>query len=126
MVCSHNHKDHLNLETLLPMWQANPKVRFIVPEPERECLTAGGIAPEAVIGAKAGEAVSYTHLGRKANGYILKLFPGMRNGWSRRRQRCPLRKESLSRTRFVVWQLRMEKTAARHSLRRSDIGRTDR
>lgn len=57
VVCSHNHKDHLNLETLLPLWQANPMVRFIVPEPEKGCLTAGGIASEAVIGAKAGEEI---------------------------------------------------------------------
>lgn len=57
VVCSHNHKDHLNMETLLPTWQANPQVRFIVPEPEKECLIAGGIAPEAVIGAKAGEEI---------------------------------------------------------------------
>lgn len=71
VVCSHNHKDHLNLETLLPMWQANPKVRFIVPEPERECLTAGGIAPEAVIGAKAGEEIGLEKQGAELPGRVL-------------------------------------------------------
>lgn len=61
VVCSHNHRDHMNIETLLPLWQANPRLRVIVPEPEREYLIVGGIAPEAVIGAKAGEELQISH-----------------------------------------------------------------
>lgn len=65
VVCSHNHRDHLNMETLLPLWKANPLVRFIVPEPEKECLISGGISSEAVIGAKAGEEIILEKKGSK-------------------------------------------------------------
>ncbi|PNV60220.1 MBL fold metallo-hydrolase [Clostridium sp. chh4-2] len=57
VICSHNHADHINLKTLLPLQQANPSLQFIVPAPEKEVLTDGGIRPEAVIGAKAGEVI---------------------------------------------------------------------
>ncbi len=32
---SHNHTDHLDAETLLPLFAANPTVRFIIPEANR-------------------------------------------------------------------------------------------
>lgn len=51
VVCSHNHADHLNLETLLPLYQANPTARFIVPAPEVSSLTGCGIPDSSVIGA---------------------------------------------------------------------------
>jgi L-ascorbate metabolism protein UlaG (beta-lactamase superfamily) len=57
VVCTHNHKDHMNVETLVPLWKAIPQVQIIVPEPERESLIAAGIAPESVTGAKAGEEI---------------------------------------------------------------------
>jgi L-ascorbate metabolism protein UlaG (beta-lactamase superfamily) len=55
--CTHDHSDHLNLETLVPLAKANPAVRFIVPEPHRRLLIEGGIAAERVIGAGEGEAL---------------------------------------------------------------------
>lgn len=51
VVCSHNHADHMNLETLLPLHKVNPKAKFIVPAPETHVLTEGGILPGSVIGA---------------------------------------------------------------------------
>jgi L-ascorbate metabolism protein UlaG (beta-lactamase superfamily) len=55
--CTHNHSDHLNLKTLVPLAKANPGVRFIVPKPHRRILIEGGIAEERVIGAGEGETL---------------------------------------------------------------------
>ncbi|MDR1105816.1 MAG: MBL fold metallo-hydrolase [Treponema sp.] len=52
--CTHKHRDHLNMETLLPAAQANPRARFIVPSPHRGVLTAGGIPAGSVTGAREG------------------------------------------------------------------------
>ena len=60
VICSHNHADHLNLKTLLPLSQANPKAKFIVPAPETTVLIEGGMSKEAIIGAKQKEAVNLT------------------------------------------------------------------
>jgi len=57
-VCTHNHIDHLNLQTLLPQARANPQTRFIVPFPSRAVLTEAGIEERRVIGAKEGETIS--------------------------------------------------------------------
>lgn len=64
-VCSHNHKDHMNTETLKPLWKANPKMKIIVPEPERESLIGAGIGEEGVIGARAGEEMVLKAGGRE-------------------------------------------------------------
>ena len=32
---SHNHTDHLDAETLIPLWRANPKLKMIIPEANR-------------------------------------------------------------------------------------------
>jgi L-ascorbate metabolism protein UlaG (beta-lactamase superfamily) len=56
-ICTHNHGDHLNLDTLLPQARANPHTRFVVPVPWRNILTDAGIGEERVTGAREGEAV---------------------------------------------------------------------
>ncbi|MDR2343976.1 MAG: MBL fold metallo-hydrolase [Spirochaetaceae bacterium] len=56
-VCSHNHADHLNLQTLLPQARTNPKTRFIVPRPFTGLLTDAGIDRVRVVGAQAGLAL---------------------------------------------------------------------
>lgn len=57
VVCSHNHADHMNLETLIPLHKANPKAKFIVPVPETHILTEGGIMPGCVIGGRNMEVI---------------------------------------------------------------------
>lgn len=52
IICSHNHADHLNLETLIPLYHANPSAKFIVPAPEVHLLTGAGIPEKQVIAAK--------------------------------------------------------------------------
>jgi L-ascorbate metabolism protein UlaG (beta-lactamase superfamily) len=55
VLCTHNHIDHLNLDTLLPLAQTNPQTRFVVPAPCKRLLTESGIAEERVAAARAGE-----------------------------------------------------------------------
>jgi L-ascorbate metabolism protein UlaG (beta-lactamase superfamily) len=57
ILCTHNHTDHLNLKSLLPMAQANPKTRFIVPHPWRQLLIDAGIEGKRVLGAREGEGI---------------------------------------------------------------------
>jgi L-ascorbate metabolism protein UlaG (beta-lactamase superfamily) len=56
-LCTHNHLDHLSLDTLVPLAKANPLAQFVVPLPHREILTGAGIAGERVLGAGTGEAL---------------------------------------------------------------------
>jgi L-ascorbate metabolism protein UlaG (beta-lactamase superfamily) len=53
-ICSHNHADHLNLATLLPQAQGNPRTRFIVPRPFTSLLIDAGIEKGRVTGAQSG------------------------------------------------------------------------
>jgi len=55
VLCTHNHIDHLNLETLLPMSHSNPQTQFVVPAPCKNALINAGIANNRVIEAKVGE-----------------------------------------------------------------------
>lgn len=48
---SHNHTDHLDADTLLPLLAANPAVQLVVPEANREfVVTRLGCAPDFPIG----------------------------------------------------------------------------
>lgn len=76
VVCSHNHADHLNLETLLPLYRANPGIKFIVPAPEQGVLTGAGIPAGSVVGAKAhqpltlGDGVTLTPIPAAHEAYV--------------------------------------------------------
>jgi L-ascorbate metabolism protein UlaG (beta-lactamase superfamily) len=56
-VCTHDHADHLSLETLLPQARRNPRTRFIVPRPLTGILTGAGIDGSRVSGARAGDVL---------------------------------------------------------------------
>ena len=58
VICSHNHADHLNMETLLPLAKAAPEARFVVPAPCKSQLTAAGIDDSRILPAKAGEPLN--------------------------------------------------------------------
>jgi len=53
VLCSHNHGDHLNMQSLLPMYGASDNSFFIVPEPSKNVLLEGGMAEKRIIPAKA-------------------------------------------------------------------------
>jgi L-ascorbate metabolism protein UlaG (beta-lactamase superfamily) len=58
VLCTHNHADHLNLETLVPLAEANAKARFVVPRPWRQLLSGAGIGEDRILGAKDGEELN--------------------------------------------------------------------
>ena len=53
---SHNHTDHLDADTLLPMMRANPKMQLVIPEANRNFVVERlGCAPDFPIGLNDGE-----------------------------------------------------------------------
>src|SRR5579859_3977994 len=57
VLCTHEHVDHFDPQTLPGMAQASPHARFIVPLPIVEQATALGISAERVLGVQPGEVV---------------------------------------------------------------------
>lgn len=56
---SHNHTDHLDRETLLPLLKANPKLELVIPEANREFVVNRlEIIAELPRGLDAGQSVS--------------------------------------------------------------------
>jgi L-ascorbate metabolism protein UlaG (beta-lactamase superfamily) len=55
VLCTHNHSDHLNLETLAPLARANPRARFVVPRPWTRVLRDAGIDGGRILGAAEAE-----------------------------------------------------------------------
>ena len=56
---SHNHTDHLDAETLNPLRQANPGMKFIIPGGEsRVCGGAAGLRSRWPIGMNDGESIT--------------------------------------------------------------------
>ena len=56
---SHNHTDHLDRETLVPLMKVNPKIEFIIPEANREFVVDRmGIMADVPRGLNAGQHVS--------------------------------------------------------------------
>ena len=60
VLCTHEHVDHFDPQTLPGLAQASPNASFVVPLPVVEQTQALGIAPERVLGVQPGEVV---HLG---------------------------------------------------------------
>jgi L-ascorbate metabolism protein UlaG (beta-lactamase superfamily) len=56
---SHNHTDHLDGDTLVPLMRANPEVQVVVPEANRD-FAAGrlGVDPARLIGLDDGNALA--------------------------------------------------------------------
>jgi L-ascorbate metabolism protein UlaG (beta-lactamase superfamily) len=70
---SHNHTDHLDAETLLPLIQANPGIDFIIPEANREFVVSRlGVPTEYPKGMNAGETLS-------VKGFIFHALPAAHN-----------------------------------------------
>jgi L-ascorbate 6-phosphate lactonase len=60
VLCTHEHIDHFDPQTLAGLAQASPRALFVVPLPIVEQARALGIRPERVLGTQPGEVV---HLG---------------------------------------------------------------
>jgi len=57
VTCSHEHYDHLDLDSLPNIARASPRARFILPRPLVPLLVGAGVAADRVIGAVSGDAV---------------------------------------------------------------------
>jgi L-ascorbate metabolism protein UlaG (beta-lactamase superfamily) len=56
---SHNHTDHLDAETLVPLMRVNPKLEVVIPEANREFVANRlGIVADLPIGLDAGHHVT--------------------------------------------------------------------
>ncbi len=55
ILCSHEHIDHFDAESLPALAAASPEARVVVPTPLVERVTALGILPDRVIGAQPDE-----------------------------------------------------------------------
>ena len=56
---SHNHTDHLDAETLLPLFDANPNARLVIPRANRGfVLERLGAVEDRLIGIDAGEEIA--------------------------------------------------------------------
>ena len=74
-ISTHNHGDHLNLETILPQAGANPKTHFIVPMPWRSVLIGAGIKEDRVTGAQEGKSLVLRDANCGALHDCISLFP---------------------------------------------------
>lgn len=55
--CSHDHKDHLQPETVAPMAQAKPNLKIVVPAPSVEKALSAGVPEGQVIAACAEQPI---------------------------------------------------------------------
>ncbi len=59
---SHNHTDHLDAETLIPVLKNNPQITFIIPEANREFVAERVHCPlDFPVGLNDGESVTIGH-----------------------------------------------------------------
>ena len=57
ILCTHEHVDHFDPETLPDLLQASPNARLVVPRPLTERVHALGIPAERIVGTQPGEVV---------------------------------------------------------------------
>ena len=70
---SHNHTDHLDAETLLPLFANNPTAQFVIPEANRAFVADRlKTAPEWPIGLNSGES-------RTVSGVVVHGVPAAHN-----------------------------------------------
>lgn len=62
-LCTHNHMDHLNAQTVRGMAEAGAKTKFIVPAPHVKVLLDLGIPEERILPAEAWKEISFQGTG---------------------------------------------------------------
>jgi len=56
---SHNHTDHLDADTLLPLWLSNPRLRLVAAEANRDFVTQRLDCPrDCIMGLDAGQSAN--------------------------------------------------------------------
>lgn len=59
VLCTHGHRDHYDKKTILGLYQANPKIRIVVPEGIVQTLIEDGIPNENIVGLNDGEHAAF-------------------------------------------------------------------
>ena len=59
VLCTHDHFDHADPETLRILASACPNARFIAPKPIKDTILSYGIQPDRMIGAVADEVLEF-------------------------------------------------------------------
>ena len=85
---SHNHTDHLDAETLCPLLRANPGLKIVAPEANRQFVAGRlGIDPMLPLGVRDGESIkvgefklsavpaAHEELGPEYLGYVVQFGP---------------------------------------------------
>ncbi|HUX11328.1 MAG TPA: MBL fold metallo-hydrolase [Terriglobia bacterium] len=85
---SHNHTDHLDAETLRPLLRANPGLKIVAPEANRQFVAGRlGIDPMLPLGVRDGESIkvgefklsavpaAHEELGPEYLGYVVQFGP---------------------------------------------------
>ena len=56
--CTHDHRDHMNQETILGMLKANPKAIIVIPAPLKNILLSWGVKEEQILPLHQNESIS--------------------------------------------------------------------
>lgn len=100
VTCSHNHTDHLDAETLIPLLRVNPEIAFIIPEANR-VFVADRVQcdPGFPLGLNDGEQLSL-------KGFTFYGVPAAHN---------ELERDELGRCRFMGYVIKFGKWSVYHS-----------
>lgn len=97
---SHNHTDHLDAETLVPILSANPEIQFIIPEANREFVVERvGCPHNFPIGLTDGDI-------RKVKGFIFHGVPAAHN---------EIERDDQDRCKFMGYVVQFGKFSVYHS-----------
>jgi L-ascorbate metabolism protein UlaG (beta-lactamase superfamily) len=97
---SHNHTDHLDGETLVPLMNASPGLKIVVPEANREFAADRlGVEPSSLVGVDAGASV-------ECAGFELHAVPAAHD---------ELERDDEGRYRFLGYVVRFGRYTVYHS-----------
>ena len=97
---SHNHTDHLDGETLVPLMSASPGLKIVVPEANREFAADRlGVEPSSLVGVDAGASV-------ECAGFELHAVPAAHD---------ELERDDEGRYRFLGYVVRFGRYTVYHS-----------
>ena len=74
ILCSHDHKDHYDRDTVIPVLKANPGARIVIPFSARPSLLEDGISEDDILACQAGRKLMTGNI-------CIEAIPGKHNGF---------------------------------------------